>query len=114
MDNITNVMGNMASIAQGCMKALGSTNGEDIVFETVTSGSTIVTGSGQVQNRDVNEAAQTFSDTILSGIPGTSYSASSVSIQYAGQGQGMTETTKKRLIIAAVIGLVFARSYFFI
>lgn len=84
-DLLTNVMGNIGPIMQGCLQALGSTNAQDLIFERIYTGSTIVTGSGQVQTGNVTQAAQAFSNTISAGIPGTSYSASSVSVQYLGQ-----------------------------
>jgi hypothetical protein len=40
-----------------------------------------VTGSGQVANGSVVQTAQAFFDGISSGIPGTSYQASSVTVQ---------------------------------
>ena len=87
-DVLANVMANIASIQRGCLQALGSSNARNLVFERIYTGSTIIAGSAQVSSGSVTQAAQTFSQTISSGIPGTNYTVSSVNI---GQNGGSNE-----------------------
>ena len=70
---------------KGCLQALGTSNAQDIVFSSIRTGSTVISGSGQVQSGSVTQTANSFSQTISSGIPGTSYTAGNVNIQYPGQ-----------------------------
>ena len=107
-------MSNISQILQGCLQALNTTNAQDIIFEQIYTGSTIVTGSGQVQGGSVTQAAQTFSNTIAAGIPGTSYSARSVNVQYSGQiSEETSESNLKIIIIAAVSGVGLICTYIF-
>ena len=82
-DNIVNVIAKIHLIKKGCLTHLNSNNQDDIVFDSITTGSTIISGSGQVSggSQNINQAAHSFSQGIASGIPGTSYTASNVNVQ---------------------------------
>ena len=56
-------------------------------------GSAKVTGSGQVATGNVTQAANSFSQTISSGIPGTTYVPSNINIQHSGQTTTPTTTS---------------------
>lgn len=51
------------------------------------------------------QAAQVFSNTISAGIPGTSFSATSVNVQYQGQtaSEETTESSQMMVVIIAVV-----------
>ena len=106
-------MGNITQVLQGCLQALGTNNAQDIIFEKIYTGSTIVTGSGQVQGGSVVQAAQVFSNTFSAGIPGTSFSATSVNVQYQGQtaSEETTESSQMVVIIAVVVGITLIGIY---
>ena len=45
----------------------------------------MITGTAQIDNGTISQAAQNFGQTISNGIPGTSYTVTNVNTQYTGQ-----------------------------
>lgn len=90
---------------------MNSTNEEDVLFSTFTTGSTVVTGTGQT-NGDIFVAADTFRNGLANGIPGTTYQPSNVNVRVEGASQD--EDSNVGMIVGIVIGSVVFGTFLFI